>query len=102
MSSVAANEAVCTAHWAGGTVVKARAAATIVANATAVSYAVTATISVTTAIAVAATIAVAITATTPITVVPGTGSDEDAAYEPARTVVAVGRASVRVVVVVAP
>jgi hypothetical protein len=35
-------------------------------------------------------------------VIPGTGSDEDAAYEPARTVVAIGRTSVRVVVVVAP
>jgi hypothetical protein len=82
-------------------VITCTASATIVANAAAIPYAIAAAIPVTTAVSVAATIAVA-PATTPVTVVPGTGTDEEATNEPARSVVSIRGASVRVVVVVAP
>jgi hypothetical protein len=39
---------------------------------------------------------------TPITVVPGAGADEEATDEPARSVVAIGSAGVRIIRVVAP
>jgi hypothetical protein len=39
---------------------------------------------------------------TPITVVPGAGADEEATHEPARSVVAIGSAGVRIIRVVAP
>jgi hypothetical protein len=44
---------------------------------------------------------VAVASVSVITAIPGTGADEDAAREPVRSVIAVGRASVWVVVVVA-
>jgi hypothetical protein len=58
-------------------------------------------ISVAAAISIAAvTAAVSVAAATPA--IPGADADEQAAREPARTVIAVGRARVRVIGVVAP
>jgi len=77
-----------------------------VAYATAVSG--TATVSVTTTIAYTAVstaiaIATAISvAPTPVPVVPRPGADEEAADEPARSVITIGSAGVGIVVVVAP
>jgi len=69
-----------------------------------------AAISIPTAIAYSAVVSAAtvvptaaiISTSTPISAIPGTRADEDAADEPARSVVAIGRAGVRIIVVVAP
>jgi hypothetical protein len=81
--------------------VEAGAATASITNATAVSYAVAAAVAVAAAIAVTATISITPTAT-PVTVIPGAGADEDATHEPARSVVAIRRASVGVVGVITP
>jgi hypothetical protein len=39
---------------------------------------------------------------TPISVIPGSRADEEAAYEPARSVVAIGRAGVGIIIVITP
>jgi hypothetical protein len=57
-------------------------------------------VAVSAAIAIPAAIAVAVSATAPV--VPGTDADKEAASEPARSVVAVGCASVGVIRVIAP
>jgi hypothetical protein len=92
-------EAVCTTDSTCRAVVDATAATRVTYSA-AISYAVAATISV--AAAIAPTAATPITATTPVAVIPRAGADKDAADEPARTVVAVRCASIRVVRVIAP
>lgn len=46
------------------------------------------------------TVSAAVVAVSVIAVVPGAGADEDAAYEPIRPVIAVGRAGVRSIVVI--
>jgi hypothetical protein len=80
-------------------VVDAVAAARVTYSA-AISYAVAATISV--AAAIAPTAATPVAAPTPVPVIPRASADKDAADEPARTVVAIGCASIRIIVVVPP
>ena len=77
--------------------------ASCIATASAVGITATVTaISITTAIAVAAAIAITTPAAAPTPTVPRTCADEDAAREPAGSIVAIRRASVRVIRVVAP
>jgi hypothetical protein len=69
---------------------------TSVSTIEAASVAAVAVIAVSTAVAVTATVATPVVA-----VVPGAGTDKDAAYEPVRSVIAVGGAIVRGIIVVA-
>jgi hypothetical protein len=46
--------------------------------------------------------ATVVSAATPITVVPGAGADKEATHKPARSVVAIGRAGIRIIRIVAP
>jgi hypothetical protein len=64
----------------------------------------TAGISVSTAVAVAVSAMIAVEArmTIPAPVIPGTDADKDAAEEPARPVIAIGGAGIRVIGVIAP
>jgi hypothetical protein len=73
---------------------------TVITAAATVAVVVSGVAIVSTATIVAATAVIA--TATPVPVIPGAGADEQPAYEPARTVVAVGRASVRIIVVVTP
>ena len=70
---------------------------TAISNPAAIAYA---AISTTTVAVPAAT--VAIPATSPITAIPGTRANKDAAYEPARPVITVGGATIRSIRIVAP
>jgi hypothetical protein len=81
----------------GRSVIAAGISAAGIANTTAIGYGAT---TITTP--VPAAIAAPVSATTPVTVIPGTGTDEEATDEPARTVVAVGCTCIRIVGVVAP
>jgi hypothetical protein len=64
----------------------------------------TATVSIPTAVPDSAVVAAAtvISTASPITAIPGAGTDKDATDEPARSIVAVRGASVRIIGVVAP
>jgi hypothetical protein len=80
-------------------------AAYVAASRVAAAIAVSATEPVATAIAVPTAISISAPGPAPAVPappVPGSGADEDAAIEPARSVKTVGRASVRVIGVVAP
>ena len=97
----ATRERVSTACITGRAMVKAVTSASV-ADSTAVAYA-TAIASPTVVPAAAIVSAPAIVPTaTPITVIPGAGADEEATDKPARPIVAIGRASIRVIVVIAP
>jgi hypothetical protein len=71
--------------------------ATTIPNPTAIAYSAVSTA----AVAVAAA-TVAVSATSPISVIPGAGADEQAAYEPARPVITVRGASIRRIRVIPP
>jgi hypothetical protein len=74
-----------------------------IANAAAISIPTAITYSaVTTATVAVSAASVAVSATAPISVIPRSGADKEAAYKPARSVVAIGRAGVRIIVVVSP
>jgi hypothetical protein len=104
-TGAAAYECVAATGIAARTVVKA-VAGSGVPNSTAIAVVISrvAIVSTATVVSTAAIIAAATVVSTasPVAVIPRAGTDEDATDEPARSIVAIRRASVGIVVVVAP
>jgi hypothetical protein len=92
--------AACIAASYATTRVTARHTTCVAASAVGVTAAVS-TISIAATVSVAAAIAVSAPTAAPAPVVPGACADEDAARKPARSVVAIGRAGIGIIRVVA-
>jgi len=104
-TGAAAYEGVAASGITGWAMVKA-VSGSGVSNAAAIAVVISG-VAVVSGVAIVATATVVTTATpvstpAPITVVPGAGADKEATHEPARSVVAIGRAGVRIIRVVAP
>jgi hypothetical protein len=72
---------------------------TAIACAAAITYSAVSAATVSTATIVAAA---TVSTASPVAVIPGAGTDEETTDKPARSIIAIGRASVGIVVVVAP
>jgi hypothetical protein len=97
-------EGVSTTRIAGSAMVKGSASPRVANSAPVTDSAATVAVARSSVVATAAIVSAAtvVSAATPIPVVPGAGSDEETTDKPARPVVAVGRACVRIIVVIPP
>jgi hypothetical protein len=98
-TGAAADECVAATGIPGRPAVKA-ASTSGVSNSAAIAAVISSAAVVSTATVVAAATVVA--TASPVAVIPGASTDKEAADEPARSIVSIRRASVRIVVVVAP